>query len=86
MVIERTSTETVIRIPTDMMTYMEVQDLLDYLFYRDITRKSKATLKDANRLAKSVKKGWWEANKDKLMKDEYRHSSCEHSVQWHSEY
>ena len=74
MVIERTSTETVIRIPTSMMTFMEVQDLLDYLFYREVTLKSKATQKDVNQLAKSVKKGWWEANKDKLLNDESRSS------------
>ncbi|MEQ1745300.1 MAG: hypothetical protein ABMA02_07740 [Saprospiraceae bacterium] len=74
MVIESTSTETIIRIPTSMMTQMEVQDLLDYLFYREITLKSKATKKDVVRLSKLVKKGWWEANKDKLMKDEHRHS------------
>lgn len=66
MTIERTKLETVIRIPTSMMTSMEVQDLLDYLFFREITVKSKATQKDVNRLAKSVKKGWWDANKDRL--------------------
>jgi len=74
MVIERTSTETIIRIPTSMMTYMEIQDLLDYLFYREITLKSKATQKDVDQLAKSAKKGWWEANKDKFVKDEHHHS------------
>lgn len=58
MTIERTKLETVIRIPTSMMTSMKVQDLLDYLFFREITVKSKATQKDVNRLAKSVKKGW----------------------------
>jgi len=74
MIIERTQTETVIRIPTSMMTSLEVQDLLDYLFYREITAKSKATQKDVNRLAKSVKKGWWEANKDRFLKNENHHS------------
>jgi hypothetical protein len=74
MVIERSNTETVIRIPTSLMTSLEVQDLLDYLFYREVTLKSKATKKDVNQLAKSVKKGWWEANKDKLLKDEHRGS------------
>ncbi len=69
MVIERTNTETIIRIPTSMMTYLEVQDLLDYLFYKEVTVKSKATRKDVNQLAKSVKKGWWEANKDKFLKE-----------------
>ncbi len=57
MIIERTQTETVIRIPKSMMSSLEVQDLLDYLFYREITAKGKATQKDVNRLAKSVKKG-----------------------------
>lgn len=74
MVIERTATETVIRIPASMMTFMEVQDLLDYLFYREITAKSKATRKDVNRLAQSAKKGWWEANKNRLLKNEGHHS------------
>ena len=74
MVIERTNTETIIRIPTSMMTYLEVQDLLDYLFYKEITSKSKATRKDVNQLTKSVKKGWWEANKDKFLKDEHHYS------------
>jgi hypothetical protein len=74
MVIERSSTETVIRIPISLMTSLEVQDLLDYLFYREATLDSKATKKDVNKLAKTVKKGWWEANKDKLLKDERRSS------------
>ena len=74
MLIERTKTETVIRIPTALMTSLEVQDLLDYLFYREITAKSQATRKQVNKLAKSVKKGWWEKNKDRFLKDEDRHS------------
>lgn len=74
MVIERTGTETIIRIPTSMMTYLEVQDLLDYLFYKEVAFKSRATRKDVNQLAKLVKKGWWEVNKDKILKDEHHHS------------
>lgn len=74
MIVERTETETIIRIPASLMTVLEVQDLLDYLFYREITLKSKATRKDVNQLAKSAKKGWWEANKHRFLKDEHHHS------------
>lgn len=73
MVIERTQTETVIRIPTSLMTTAEVQDLLDYLLFREIAAKSKATRKDVNQLAKAVKKGQWAANKHRLAHHENHH-------------
>lgn len=73
MTIERTQTETVIRIPASLMAYAEVQDLLDYLLFREIVAKSKATRKQANQLAKSVKKGQWETQKHRLLPDAKHH-------------
>lgn len=44
MTIERTATETVIRIPSSQMTFEEVQDLLDYLLSQELKDKNETVL------------------------------------------
>jgi hypothetical protein len=67
MVIERTSKEVIIRLPSSVETE-GLQRLVDYLTYKEATSKSKAKQSDVDALAKEVKKGWWVKNKSRFVK------------------
>lgn len=67
MVIERTKDEVVIRLPS-YLDVDELQNLLNYLTYREATDKSVARQDDVDKLAKEVKKGWWKKNKRRFIK------------------
>jgi len=67
MLIERTNKEVIIRLPASVDT-TELQRLVDYLTYEEATANSKATQEQVDELAKDVKKGWWEANRRRLIK------------------
>jgi len=67
MLIERTDTEVIIRLPSYVNTD-GLQSLVDYLSYKEVTAKSKAKQADVDKLAKEVKKGWWAANQKRVLK------------------
>ncbi len=67
MQIERTTDEILIRMP-GWVKLEAIENLLDYLAYSEATSKSKATRDEIDLLAKEVKKGWWEQNKQRLVK------------------
>jgi len=67
MIIERTNTEVVIRLPAYINTE-GLQRLVDYLAYLEATSKSKAKQTDVDALAKEVKAGWWSKNRSRLIK------------------
>ena len=67
MIIERTSKEIIIRLPSYVSTD-GLQRLVDYLTYKEATAKSKAKQSDVDALAKEVKKGWWAKNRSRLIK------------------
>ena len=67
MVIERTSEEVIIRLPSYVNTD-ELQSLIDYLTYKEATAKSKAKQADVDLLARDVKQGWWAKNRSRLVK------------------
>jgi hypothetical protein len=67
MLIERTSNEVIIRLPSYIDTE-GLQRLVDYLSYREATSKSKAKQSDVDKLAKDIKKGWWEKNRSRFIK------------------
>jgi hypothetical protein len=67
MLIERTSTEVIIRLPSDVDT-VGLQRLVDYLSYKESTSKSKAKQTEVDKLAKEVKKGWWSKNRSRFIK------------------
>jgi hypothetical protein len=67
MVIERTKKEIIIRLPSFVDT-TGLQNLVDYLTYKEATSKSNANQNDIDSLVKDVKKGWWEENKSRLVK------------------
>ena len=67
MHIERTEKEVIIRIPSSVG--MEgLQRLVDYLSYKESTSKSKARQSQVDKLARDVKKGWWNKNRNRLLK------------------
>ncbi len=67
MVIERTSKEVIIRLPSYVNTD-GLQRLVDYLTYKEATAKSKAKQSDVDTLATEVKKGWWKKNRSRFVK------------------
>lgn len=67
MLIERTNNEVIIRLPSYVNTD-GVQQIIDYLVYKEATSKSKAKQKDVDALAKIAKKGWWSKNRSRLVK------------------
>jgi hypothetical protein len=67
MVIERTSKEVIIRLPSYVDTD-GLQRLVDYLTYKEATAKSKAKQSDVDNLAKESKAGWWAKNRSRFIK------------------
>ena len=67
MLIERTSDEVIIRLPASVDT-TGLQRLVDYLTYKEATANSKATQEQVDKLASSVKKGWWKKNRKRFLK------------------
>lgn len=67
MQIERTDKEIVIRVPleTDLPG---LQQILDYIKFRNIASKSQANQSQIDALAKDSKSTWWEENKSKFLK------------------
>lgn len=67
MVIERTKNEIIIKLPTYIDT-KGLQNLINYLAYKEATDKSKAKQEDVDKLAKDIKKGWWNRNRSRFIK------------------
>jgi hypothetical protein len=65
MIIERTSDEIIFRLPGNL-SIDELQALTDWFEYNIITKKSKATQGDVDKLVKSIKKGRWEKTKKRI--------------------
>lgn len=67
MIIERTENEIIIRLPANV-DVSGLQQLIDYLTYKDATASSKAKQEDIDKLADEVKKGWWAKNRNRFIK------------------
>ena len=67
MKIERTNKEILIRLSsgTDLIG---LQRILDYLKFREIASKSKATQKQIDELSSESKSSWWNKNKGRFVK------------------
>jgi hypothetical protein len=66
MIIEKRKKEIIIRLPSTIdMTGL--QRFVDFLTYKEATDNSIAKQSDVDALAKEVKKGWWSANKSRLL-------------------
>lgn len=67
MLIEHTTKELIIRLPSNVNTE-GLQQLIDYLTYKEVASKSKAKQSDVDKLSRSVKKGWWNENRKRFIK------------------
>ena len=67
MIIERTKSEIIIRLPGDI-NIDELQDMTDWFNYKEITSNSKAKQEEVDALVSQIKKGRWEKRKVLLLK------------------
>jgi hypothetical protein len=65
MIVERKDNEILVRFSVGTKA-SEIQSLLDYLRYEELTSKSTATEKDVESLVKFAKKGRWNRIKQEL--------------------
>lgn len=65
MIIERNKDEIVFRLSGNI-NIDDLQDMTDLFEFKEISKKSKATQKDVDKLVKTIKKGRWERTKDEL--------------------
>lgn len=63
MILERTKNEILVRLPA-YVDLTELQNMLDFLQYKELTAKSKAKQSDVDELSKSVNKSIWTKVKD----------------------
>ena len=67
MVIERTKKEVIIRLPSSIDTD-GLQNIINYLSYKEATDKSQAKQEQVDKLAIEIKKGWWSKNRRRFIK------------------
>jgi thioredoxin-related protein len=67
MVIERTKKEIIIRLPSYVDTE-GLQNLINYLTYKEATDKSQAKQDDVDKLVRDIKRGWWSKNRRRFIK------------------
>jgi hypothetical protein len=67
MIIERNRKEVVIRLSPKINTD-ELQDLADYLRYKEITAGYKTDQSVVDQLASEINNSWYKANRDRLIK------------------
>ncbi len=65
MIIERKKNEVIFRLTGDI-DVDDLQDMADLFEFKEISRKSKASQKDVDKLVKNVKKGRWKKTRDEL--------------------
>jgi hypothetical protein len=67
MIVERTANEFVIRVPFSS-NVEQMQDLIDYLRYRELTMNYSVEQSDIDALAQSINRNWWQQNQSKFEK------------------
>lgn len=67
MIIERINNEIIFRLPGDV-DIDDLQDMTDLFEFKEIAKKSRATQRDVDMLAKSIKKGRWNKTKKVINK------------------
>jgi len=67
MIIERTKKEVIIKLPstTNIDT---LQDVMDWIEFKELSKKAKATQKQIDNLVEEIKKGRWSKTKALLSK------------------
>ncbi len=67
MIVERINDELIIRLPATVNA-AEIQDLLSYLRYQELTSKFSVKQSEADKLAHQINQGWCKRNKAKFLK------------------
>ena len=67
MVIERTSTEVIIRLPASVDTE-DLQDFLNYARYKELTANFKTDQNEFDKITNEINAKWWTKNRSKLIK------------------
>ena len=67
MLIERTTKEIIIRLPASVDTE-DLQDLLNYARYKELTANLKTDQKEVDKIANDINAKWWTKNRSKLIK------------------
>lgn len=67
MLVERTSKEVIIRLPASVDTE-DLQDILNYARYKELTSDFKTAQITVDKLADDINAKWWAKNRDKLIK------------------
>ena len=65
MIIERTKKEIIIRLSSSV-NIDDLQDLINYTRYKELSSKFKVKKSEVDKLAKSINKKWWTKNKKRL--------------------
>jgi hypothetical protein len=65
MIIERTKNEVIIRL-SSKISVTDLQDLSDYLKYKELSKKSRATQRQVDKLVSDVKRGRWQKTRKKI--------------------
>jgi hypothetical protein len=63
MRIERENNEIRFSIPDNIIDIDEIQNFIDYVRFKEISIKSKASESDASDLADEINNSWWKKNK-----------------------
>ena len=63
MILERKKNEIIVRLPSSI-DLTELQNMLDYLKYKELTSKTNAKQSDVNELSETVNKSIWNNIKD----------------------
>ena len=66
MIIERTGGEFVIRFPISS-EMKDVQDIVDYLRYKELTAGYRTEQAEVDDLAKEINLNWWRSNQHKFL-------------------
>lgn len=67
MIVERTKKEIIIRLPASVAKE-DLQDLLNYARYKELTSDFKIAQKDVDKLAGQINSKWWTRNRNQLIK------------------
>lgn len=67
MVVERSNNQIIFKVSEKIDT-QNIQRLMEYLEYLELTLKVKATQEDADKLADELNENWWKKNKSKFIK------------------
>ena len=67
MTVERTNDEVIVRLSA-AINVEELQRVLNYLTYKEVTATSEATQEEADQLARDLKEGQWAASRKRIVR------------------